>query len=160
MKRWFSRVSCLLVLIVFAAGLSWAGEAEVVKSVLEGRTAVKPFPNPSSQLPGLTVDNAYALQKEVVKGLVAKGDAVSGFKGGLTAEAGQKRFGVNEALMGQLLKSGELGPDAVVNSKDFVRLFVETEIGYVVGQKISEPVKDVESLKKMIKEVFPAIEFA
>lgn len=158
MNRWFSRVSCLLVLVLFATALALAGEAEVVKSVLEGRAAVKPFPNPSSQLPGLTVDKAYALQKEVVKGLLAKGDAVSGFKGGLTAEAGQKRFGVNEPVMAPLCKSGELGPDAVVSSKDFVKLFIETEIGYVFGQKISEPVKDVDSLKKTVKEVFPAIE--
>ncbi len=45
-----------------------------------------------------------------------------------------------------------------MNSKDFVKLFIETEIGYVLGQKISEPVKDVESLKKMIKKVLPAVE--
>ncbi len=158
MKKVFSRVFCVLALVVFVAGLAWAGEAEVVKSIVDARAAVKTFPNPSSQLPGLTLDKAYGLQKEVVKALVAKGDTVSGFKGGLTAEAGQKRFGVNEALVGELFKSGELGPDAVVNPKDFVRLFVETEIGYVLGQKISEPVKDVESLKKMVKEVFPAIE--
>jgi 2-keto-4-pentenoate hydratase len=158
MKKLFSRVFCVLALVAFVAGLAWSGEAEVVKSVVDARTAVKTFLNPSSQLPGLTLDKAYSLQKEVVKALVGKGDAVSGFKGGLTAEAGQKRFGVNEALAGELFKSGELGPDAAVNSKDFVRLFVETEIGYVLGQKVSEPVKDVESLKKMVKEVFPAIE--
>ncbi len=158
MKRSLSRVSCLLLLVLFAAGFVWAGEADVVKSVLEGRAAVKPFPNPSSELPGLTVDKAYALQKEVVKGVLAKGDAVSGFKGGLTAEAGQKRFGVSGPVMAPLFKSGELSPGAAVNSKDFVKLFIETEIGYVFGQKISEPVKDVDYLKKTIKEVFPAVE--
>ena len=76
-------------------------------------------------MPGLTVEKAYDIQKDLVKALVQKGDTVSGFKGGLTSEAGQKRFGVNDALMGQIFKSGELGPDAVVNSKDFVRLFIE-----------------------------------
>lgn len=158
MKKVLSRVTCVLAIVVLVTGLSWAGEAEVVKSILDARVAVKQFPNPASQLPGLTLEKAYGVQKDVVKGLVAKGDAVNGFKGGLTTEAAQKRFGVNEPLMGQLLKSGELAPGAVVNSKDFVRLFVETEIGYVLGQKISQPVKDVESLKKMVKEVFPAIE--
>ena len=152
------RLLCVFMVIFFIAGMSWASEKDVIKSILDSRAAVKPFPNPSAKLPGLTVDKAYEIQKDLVKALVQKGDSISGFKGGLTSEAGQKRFGVNDALMGQIFKSGELGPDAVVNSKDFVRLFVETEVGYVIGQKISEPVKDVDSLKKMIKEVFPAVE--
>ncbi len=149
---------CVFMAVFFIVGLCWASEEEVIKSILDSRAAVKPFPNPSAKLPGLTVEKAYSMQKDLVKALVQKGDTVSGFKGGLTSEAGQKRFGVNEALMGQIFKSGELGPDAVVNSKDFVRLFIETEVGYVIGQKISQPVKDVDSLKKMIKEVFPAVE--
>jgi 2-keto-4-pentenoate hydratase len=152
------RLLCVFMAVFFIAGLSWASEEDVIKSILDSRAAVKPFPNPSAKLPGLTVEKAYDMQKNLVKALVQKGDTISGFKGGLTSEAGQKRFGVNDALMGQIFKSGELGPDAVVNSKDFVRLFIETEVGYVIGQKISEPVKDLDSLKKMIKEVFPAVE--
>jgi len=89
-------------------------EAEVVKSVLEGRAAVKP----SSQSIRHNCLRSDCRQRQCMlcrkrcQGPVPKGDAVSGFKGGLTAEAGQKKFGVNEALMGQLLKSGELGPDS------------------------------------------------
>ncbi len=152
----------LSVCLVFAVGLfvgsSWAGEEEVVKAIVEARAAVKGFSLPSSQLPDLTVEKAYVLQKNLAKAILANGDTIGGFKAGLTSEAGQKKFGVNAALLGPLFKSGELGPDVVVDSKDFVRLFIENEVGYVVGQKISEPVKDVESLKKMIKEFFPAVE--
>jgi hypothetical protein len=129
------RLLCVFMAVFFIAGLSWASEEDVIKSILDSRAAVKPFPNPSAKLPGLTVEKAYDMQKNLVKALVQKGDTISGFKGGLTSEAGQKRFGVNDALMGQIFKSGELGPDAVVNSKDFVRLFIETEVGYVIGQK-------------------------
>lgn len=149
---------CLLFVASLLAGLSWAGEEEVVKAIVEARAAVKGFSLPSAQLPDLTVEKAYVLQKSLAKAILAKGDTIGGFKAGLTSEAGQKKFGVTAALLGPLFKSGELGPDAVVNSKDFVRLFLENEVGYVVGQKISEPVKDLVSLKKMIKEVFPAVE--
>ncbi len=148
----------MLMMIFFIAGISWASEKEVINSILDSRAAVKPLPNPSVKMPDLTIDKAYEIQKNLVTALVKKGDSISGFKGALTTEATQKRFGVSDALMGQIFKSGELGPDAAVNPKDFVRLFIETEIGYVIGQKISEPVKDVDSLKKMIKEVFPAVE--
>jgi len=148
--------SALLALVLVSA--SWAGEEEVIKGILDARAAVKEFPNPSSQLPDLNAEKAYAMQKKLTKALLDKGQAIGGFRGGLTSEAGQKKFGVTAPLLGPLFKAGEFGPDAVVNSKDFVRLIIENEVGYVVGQKISEPVKDVEALKKTVKEVFPAVD--
>jgi 2-keto-4-pentenoate hydratase len=149
---------CLVLVAYLFGGSSRGGEAEVVKAIVEARAAVKEFSLPSAQLPDLTVEKAYALQKDLTKAILARGDAIGGFKAGLTSEAGQKKFGVNAALLGPLFKSGELGPDVVVDTKDFVRLFIENEVGYVVGNKIDEPVKDVDSLKKMIKEIFPAVE--
>ncbi len=157
MKKLFVLL-CSFVLALALIGFSWAGEDDVIKAIVDARAAVKEFPNPSAQIPDLSVEKSYALQKKLTKALVDKGQAVGGYKAGLTSEGGQKKFGVPAPLFGPLFKAGELGPDAAVNSKDFVRLFVENEVGYVIGQKISEPVKDVESLKKMVKEVFPAVE--
>jgi len=158
MKKLMISVVCLLLGAFFFVGLSVAGEEDVIKAILEARAEVKTFPLPSTMLPGLTLEKAYVLQKNLAKAILAKGDKVGGYKAGLTSEAGQKKFGVDVPLLGPLFKSGELGPDAVVNLKDFVRPFIENEVGYVVGQQISQPVKDVDSLKKMIKEVFPAVE--
>jgi 2-keto-4-pentenoate hydratase len=148
---------CLVVLTSLVTG-TWAGGDEIVKSLLEGHSSVRPVPLPSVQAPDLTLEKAYAVQKDLVKALVAKGDAVRGFKAALTSPAGQKHFGVNEPLLAPLLKSGQQEPDAQVNTKLFVRPFIETEIGYVAGQRIDKPVSDVDALKKMISEVFPAVE--
>ena len=109
-------------------------------------------------MPDLTVPKAYELQKNLIKTLMKKGEVIGGFKAGLTSPAGQKQFGVNQPLLAPLFKSGELGPNATVDMKRFVRLFIETEVGYVAGQKIDKPVSDVAALKKMISEVFPAVE--
>jgi 2-keto-4-pentenoate hydratase len=158
MKKLMVLLSSLILACLLLVGISLASDEEVVNAIVQARAAVKEFALPSSKIPDLTVEKAYALQKALTKALLAKGDTIGGFKAGLTSEAGQKKFGVNAALLGPLFKSGELGPDVVVDRKNFVRLFIENEVGYVVGQKISEPVKDVESLKKMIKEVFPAVE--
>lgn len=158
MRRFNPLIGILVLSLVFFSCWSWAGENEVLQSILDARASVKTFPLPSAQLSDLTVDKAYALQRDLAKKLIASGDKVSGFKGGLTSEAGQKKFGVDQPLMGPLFKSGELGPDAVVDQKSFTKLFIETEVGYVLGEKITEPVKDVDSLKKKIKEVFAAVE--
>ncbi len=149
---------CWLLVTGLVVTAAYAGDQDLVNVILEGRGAVKELPLPSSQLPDLTVDKAYALQKDLTKALLAKGTSIGGFKAGLTSEASQKKFGVDAALLGPLFKAGELGPEAAVDRKDFVRLFVETEIGYVAGQKITEPVKDVAALKEKISHVFPAVE--
>ncbi len=158
MKRLFAFAWCLVALLFVTSGWSWAGQEQVLKSLIEGRSAITAVPLPSSQMPDLTVPKAYELQKTLIKTLIKKGEAIGGFKAGLTSPAGQKAFGVNQPLLAPLFKSGALGPDATVDTKRFVRPFIETEVGYVAGRKIDKPVSDVASLKKMISEVFPAVE--
>jgi 2-keto-4-pentenoate hydratase len=84
---------------------------------------------------------------------------ICGFKGALTSEPAKKKFGVDQALLAPLLKSGELADGASVEKKDFVMPMIENEVGYVAGMRIDKPVKDVAALKPLISEVFPAIEF-
>ncbi|MBM4325640.1 MAG: 4-oxalocrotonate decarboxylase [Deltaproteobacteria bacterium] len=149
---------CGLIFVLALVSLSFAGEDEVVKSILESRASVKPFPLPSAQIPDLNLEKGYALQKKLTAALLAKGEKVGGFKAGLTSKEAQQRFGSDQPLLGPFFASGRVEPGAVIDPKDFVRLFLETEIAYIAGEKISAPVKDIASLKKMIKEVAPAIE--
>ncbi len=137
------------------------GDAPVglVDAIFKARVEVKPLTLPSLQSPGLDIQKAYAVQKDLIKAFLAKGDKVCGFKGALTSEATQKRFGVDRALLAPLLKSGEVLDRAAVIKKDFVTPMIENEIGFVAGKRIAAPVKDVEALKELITEVFPAIEF-
>jgi len=158
MKKFRALTLYAMVALLSLVSFSWAGEKEIIQSILDARANVKTFSLPSGQLPSLSIEAAYGLQRKLVQSIVEKGDRISGFKGGLTSEAGQKRFGVDQPLLAPLFRSGELGPDAVVDRKNFTRLFIETEIGYVLGERITEPVKDVDALKKKIKEVFPAVE--
>ncbi|MCA1959628.1 MAG: hypothetical protein LDL33_02445 [Desulfomonile sp.] len=158
MKKCAAVLSGLLLVVCVFVGLGCAGEDEAINAIVEARKAVKEFPLPSAQVPDLTEAKAYAFQGKLVKALVAKGDVISGYKAGLTSVEGQKRFGVSGAILGPLYKAGELGPDAVVEKKAFVRPFIENEVGFVIGEKISAPVKDEAALKKMVKEVFPAVE--
>lgn len=158
------KVVAMVLLLQAAVGFLWlagqglASEQDIINSIVDARSAIKPFALPSAKLPDLNEEKAYALQKQLSDKLASKSQAIGGFKAGLTSEAGQQKFGVKSALLGPLFKPGELGPDAVVNTKDFVRLFVETEIGYIPGTRIDKPVADVDALKKLIKEVCSAIE--
>ncbi len=135
-----------------------AGEEEIITAIIESRAANKPLPNPSGTMPGLTEDAAYAIQVKLVDAMDKKGKKVGGYKAGLTTENARKRFKAKGALLGPMFKDGSVESGVVIDRKDFIKLFLETEIGYSTKEKITKPVKDVESLKKLIKTVYPAIE--
>lgn len=77
---------------------------------------------------GLSLDDAYSLQKQVVAAV--SGGAVAGLKAGMTAAAGQQAFGLTHPLIGSLYESGRLAPGATFPSAPGVSL--ECEIGLVV----------------------------
>lgn len=93
--------------------------------------------------PARDLDAAYALQKAVVAAVA--GDAVAGYKAGMTAAAGQKQFGLTHPLIGSLYAAGRLPPGASFASAPGVSL--ECEIGIVVdaygAPKTAGPVIEV-----------------
>ena len=92
---------------------------------------------------GLGLDDAYALQKQVVAEV--SGGAVAGLKAGMTAAAGQQAFGLTHPLIGSLYDAGRLAPGATFASAPGVSL--ECEIGVVVdadgAPKTAGPVIEV-----------------
>lgn len=85
-------------------------------------------------------------------------EKIAGFKAGLTSEGGQRKFGVDAPLAGVLFESGKLMGDVTVDKEVFVQLMLETEIGFVIGKAISQPLKDVSELQHHVKAVMPVIE--
>jgi 2-keto-4-pentenoate hydratase len=156
MKRVRSSI-VLVLLMVFVSATAWAGVQEMADALAAADAANKPVPVLSKPAPDLDAKTAYAVQKVYVAQRVAKA-GIGGFKGGLTTEGGQKRFGVNAPLAGVLYAAGKLEGSPVVDPKDFRGLMLETEIGFVIGQAIAQPVKDVAELQLKVSGVMPAIE--
>ena len=76
----------------------------------------------------LSLDEAYAIQKQVVEAL-ADG-AVAGWKAGMTAPAGQAAFGLTHPLIGSLYRWGRLENGAAIDAITGVKL--ECEIGIMI----------------------------
>ncbi len=117
----------------------------------------KPLPLASQGIKGLTLEQAYGVQDELIRLRQGKGEIVMGYKAGLTTTPAQKKFGINEAVRGTLFESMIRQPGTVYK-RDFSRMFIETEIGFRFEKEVTEPVKDIKSLKSAVVSVFPAIE--
>jgi 2-keto-4-pentenoate hydratase len=73
---------------------------------------------------------AYAIQGTVVKD--AYGNEIAGFKAGLTSLAAQRRFGVDQPVVGVLPESGRLSTGAALTMTPGLK--IEVEIGILVGE--------------------------
>ena len=89
--------------------------------------------------PDLSTDDAYAVQDEVVRRRIGRGERVVGAKLGLTARAKQVQMGVDQPVFGQLL-SGGLHPDGAPISLDqLIHPRVEPEIVFRIGERLTGP---------------------
>lgn len=85
----------------------------------------------------VTLDEAYAIQSEIVARALRSGDeSIAGYKVGLTTEKMQKFCGVAEPIAGRILSSGVRASGATLRKSDFHRLGIESELALRVGKQV------------------------
>lgn len=151
------------VVIVFLAAvllcsIATAAPGELAFQLIQAEFDHQPIPILTKTEPGLTNEGAYTVQKDYVAMKLAGGDAIAGYKGGLTAGGVQKRFGMSAPVTGVLFASGMLKGSPVLERKGFGALMLETEIAMELGTSVTETLPDIASLRRVIRSVGPAIE--
>lgn len=129
----------------------------MVELLVKAHADGQPTPLVSQHFPELDVSAAYEIQREYARRRLAR-DRVGGLKAGLTSEANQKRMGMTAPVAAVLLASGRREGSPVIERSAFVRTQVETEIGFVLGQPIGQPLPSVAGLKERVQAIVPAIE--
>jgi 2-keto-4-pentenoate hydratase len=118
----------------------------------------KPVPPLTDTNEGLTLDEAYAIQEVQVRSRLAGGAVICGYKVGLTSDAMQQQFGVNEPDFGHLLSDMEYLADAPVPASDFLQPRAEPEIGLVLARPLRGPRVTVSDVVGATAYAVPAIE--
>jgi 2-keto-4-pentenoate hydratase len=88
----------------------------------------------SSTWPGLTVEDAYAIQSGNARYRLAAGGRVVGHKIGLTSEAMQRMLGVEEPDYGRLFEDCVLSSGDEVACDGLIAPRIEPEIAFVLGR--------------------------
>lgn len=85
----------------------------------------------------VTLDEAYAIQAEILKRALRSGaDNVAGYKVGLTTGKMQRFCGVAEPIAGRILKSGVHASGATLQKSNFHRLGIESELALRIGKDV------------------------
>jgi 2-keto-4-pentenoate hydratase len=113
--------------------------ATKARALYEARRTRVPIPPFTDAEPDLDVDDGYAIQKELVKLLLADGDRIVGHKVGLTAAPMQRALGIDSPDYGPVLASTLYRNGDAIPLDAFVSPKVEAEIVFVLGERLEGP---------------------
>jgi 2-oxo-hept-3-ene-1,7-dioate hydratase len=119
------------------------------------RTQIRQF---SLELPFLTIEDAYAIQKAWVELKVNSGRTIRGHKIGLTSKAMQYSSNINEPDYGALLDDMFLGDGSEVPIERFIVPRLEVELAFILGKPLKGPDCTIFDVLNAVDFVTPAIE--
>jgi 2-oxopent-4-enoate hydratase len=126
----------------------------LARAALE-RTPIEPL---TETYPNLKPADAYAIQQEVAAARFKRGEALVGWKLGLTSRAMQEQLQVREPDYGPLL-SGDLVPDgSELTIEDLIAPRVEAEIAFFLDKPLRGPGVGREDVLAATSAVAAAIE--
>jgi 2-keto-4-pentenoate hydratase len=114
-------------------------------------------PAPTRALPGLTEDDAYAIQRTVLERCKRDGDRGAGWKVGMTSAVGRRPESPGP-IYGELLASMIVPPGEPLVAAELHEPDVEGEIAFVLDRPLRGPGATVADVRDAARGVLPAIE--
>jgi 2-oxo-hept-3-ene-1,7-dioate hydratase len=108
--------------------------------------------------PGITIADAYAIQRAWIGIKVAEGRVVKGHKIGLTSKAMQSALGIDEPDSGVLLDDMFFADGGLVPSNRFIGTRVEAELAFIMKQRLAGPGCTLFDVLNATDFVAPALE--
>jgi 2-keto-4-pentenoate hydratase len=122
----------------------------VAQRIIKARTDVCATGPISADYPHFGMDDAYAVQRLVIRDRVQKGGRITGYKIGLTSEAVQKQLGVDQPDYGVLFADMERCSGEPIDCSQLIAPKAEGEIGFVFKNDLDR--KDL-TLTEMLAEI-------
>lgn len=105
----------------------------------EARRSRTPIAAFTDDLPGLGMEDGYAIQQHLVRMLTDDGETISGYKLGLTSAPMQTLLGVDSPDFGPVFASTIYRDGAELPVDRFIAPRVEAEIGVILGSDLAGP---------------------
>lgn len=112
----------------------------------------------SLENPGMTIEDAYQVQKAWVELKLAEGRTVKGHKIGLTSKAMQMTANINEPDFGVLLDDMFYPEGSDIPFERFIVPRVEVELGFVLKEPLCGPNCTIFDVLQATEYVIPALE--
>lgn len=138
--------------------LSESERAHAAQLLLTAEAERKPVRQLSKTFPEITIEDAYAIQAEVIRHKTGAGAKIIGHKVGLTSKAMQQSSQIDEPDYGHLLDYMLLYDGAKLTHADFCVPRVEVELAFVLGKPLKGPGVGLLDVLRATEYVVPALE--
>ncbi len=143
------QLTALILVLVAIAADAQQEETRWADSLLEAHASGTHLPMVSVEVPAMSAEEAYAIQRDYVQGRL-RNDRIAGFKGASMSSA--------SPLSGVLFESGARTQNATIGRSAFIAPMIETELGILIGKRITEPIPTESRLRDAISGFMPVIE--
>ena len=137
------------------------GEDIIQKAALRLNDAEKkrqPVRQFSIEFPGMTIDDAYAIQRAWIKVKLAEGRILKGHKIGLTSKVMQQAVNINEPDYGALLDDMFYHDGAEIPTDRYIAPRLEVELAFVLSKPLRGPNCTIFDVLSATDFVTPALE--
>ena len=131
---------------------------QLAHSLFRARRDCKPLAQFSKALCGLSIDAAYAIQREWTRQETRAGRELRGYKVGLTSQALQLAFQTGEPDYGPLLDDMLFESGSEIPVERFIAPRIEVELAFVLGRPLQGPGVTVDEVLRATDHVTPAFE--
>lgn len=131
---------------------------QAVKQLWEAGKSKEPIAPLTETNPGLSVEDAYAIQKQVQALKLETGSRLIGHKIGLTSKAMQNALGVPEPDFGSLYDDTLLPEGSFVDYQQFLQPKVEAELAFVMKHDLKGPGVHFHDVMRATDYIVPAFE--
>jgi 2-keto-4-pentenoate hydratase len=132
--------------------------ARIAGTLLEAYASRIPVEPLTSAYPGLSLEDAYAIQVLQVRHWQAAGAQIAGHKVGLTSAAMQRQFGVDQPDYGHLTDGMFWLEHERIPASRFLQPRAEPEIAFVLARPLKGPGVSVTEAISAVAYVLPALE--
>jgi 2-oxo-hept-3-ene-1,7-dioate hydratase len=112
----------------------------------------------SLEFPGMTIEDAYAIQRAWIQLKLSKGRVLKGHKIGLTSRVMQKAVNINEPDYGALLDDMFYMDGAQVPTDRYMEPRLEVELAFILKQRLEGPNCTIFDVLNATDYVTPALE--
>ncbi len=138
--------------------LSEADRKKAAQLLLTAEKERKPVVQLSKTWPDITIEDAYAIQSEVIRQKLAAGAKIIGHKIGLTSKAMQQSSQIDEPDYGHLLDYMMIADGARIPWENYCVPRVEVELAFVLGKPLKGPGVGLLEVLRATEYIVPAME--
>src|SRR6267378_6159430 len=138
--------------------LSESDRKKAAQLLITAEAERRPILQLSKTWPDITIEDAYAIQGEVVRHKVSQGAKIIGHKIGLTSKAMQQSSQIDEPDYGHLFDYMMLFDGAKVPHANYCVPRAEVEFAFVLGKPLKGPGIGLLDVLRATEYIVPAIE--